>query len=69
MKYTICALVQIEFECKEDQKYQPRDLEQDIHTAVHLAIEPNDNTIENGVSLNDVKVTIHDQQTINFPKQ
>lgn len=68
MKFTICAFVQIEFECKEDQKYQPRDLEQDIHTAVRLAIQPNYHTIEEGVSLNDVKATIN-QTTINFPKQ
>lgn len=68
MKFTICALVQIEFEYKEDQKFQPRDLEQDIHTAVHLAISPNYHTIEEGVSLNDVKVTCN-QQTFNFPKQ
>lgn len=68
MKYTICALVQIEFECKED-KLQTRDINQDILTAVHLAIEPNYHTVEEGISLNDVKVTIDDQQTINFPKQ
>ncbi len=68
MKYTICALVQIEFECKEN-KLQTRDINQDILTAVNLAIQPNYHTIENGISLNDVKVTIHNQQTFNFLKQ
>ena len=68
MKYTICAFVQIEFECKED-KLQTRDIDQDILTAVNLAIQPNYHTIENGISLDNVKATILDQQTINFPKQ
>ena len=68
MKYTICAFVQIEFKCKED-KLQTRDIDQDILTAVNLTIQPNYHTIENGISLNDVKATILNQQTINFPKQ
>ena len=68
MKFTICAFVQIEFECNEDKKYQPRDLEQDIQTAVYLAIRPNYHTIDNGISLNDVKATCN-QTTFNFPKQ
>lgn len=68
MKYTICALLQIKFECKED-KLQKRDIDQDILTAMNLAIQPNYHSIENGISLNDVKATIPDQQTLNFPKQ
>lgn len=68
MKFSITALVQIEFECSEDKKYQ-RDIDQDLLTAVNLAINPNYHTIEDGVSLNDVKVTVYDQHTINFPKQ
>lgn len=68
MKFSITALVQIEFECNEDKKYQ-RDIDQDLLTAVSLAINPNYHTIEDGVSLNDVKVTVYDQHTINFPKQ
>lgn len=66
MKFIICALVQIEFECNE--KRPVRDFNEALSTAVYLAINPNYHTVEEGISLTNVTATSN-QTTFNFPKQ
>lgn len=66
MKFTAMALVQIEFECKNN--CQIKDFDEAFNSAIHLAINPNYHTIEEGISLINVTATSN-QQTFNFPKQ
>lgn len=67
MAFMTNAQIQIAFEIREDKKHAT-DLNDAITTAIYLAINPNFNTVEEGISLTGVEVVVNGQ-TINFKKK